>query len=261
MDYWRDHGQYKWVPFRGIPAEKKSFPEAFLFAFQRLINGVNQGGDSEAKEELADRAFSYLDGLDEEKKKELLVAANVEEISRENAMKILAIQGGLVGTGIATELAGFAAYILAAKASAIIPLVGGKTMVSMLAVVANPLFIIPAVLVVGGVFGATATSEIKRFMAMNVLTILTLRGVAAEAPSVEPLIGVMRALPEHLPEELVTSYRQARDAGTDADKGWEIVKMIGSTVWRNGKAAFDVEQYPNMVGYLERWEISMGRKV
>ncbi len=93
---------------------------------------------------LETRAVEYLEALDEKHKSELLAAANVEEISRESAMKILALQGTLVGTGVATELAGFSAYMLAAKASAIIPLVGGKTLVSTLAVLSNPVFIVPA---------------------------------------------------------------------------------------------------------------------
>ena len=53
--------------------------------------------------------------------------------------------GSLAGLGIAVEVAGFAAYILAAQASAVIPLVGGQFAVSALAVLANPLFIAMAI--------------------------------------------------------------------------------------------------------------------
>jgi len=258
--YWKEHGQFKWVPFRKAPIESLDFESAFAFAFQRIIEGVAQGENSDAKCELADRAISYLEQIDEEKKAELLKAANVEEISRESAIKILAMQGGLVGTGIATELAGFSAYILAAKASAIIPFVGGKAMVSTLAVAANPLFIVPAALLVGGFFGSKAAGAIKRFMAMNVSTVLALRGVAAENPDIEPLVTALRAMPTLIPSHLVEAYRAGRDAETRGAKATEMAKTVSRAVWRIGKAAFDVAEYPDMTPFLKKWEVATGEK-
>ena len=74
------------------------------------------------------------------------------------ALTVLTTGSSLVGLGVAVELAGFGAYILAAKASAILPLIGGKAAVSGLAVLSNPFFIVPAV--VGG--GALATRQFQR---------------------------------------------------------------------------------------------------
>lgn len=258
--YWKEHGQFKWVPFRKVPVEEREFESAFTYAFQRIIEGVASSEDSDAKRELGDRAISYLKQLDDERKAELLKAANVEEISRENAMKILTLQGGLVGTGIATELAGFSAYILAAKASAIIPFVGGQTMVSTLAVAASPLFFIPAAVLVGGFFGNKAANDIKRFMAMNVSTVLALRGIAVETPDVEPLVRTFRAMPELIPSHLVEAYRVGRAAETRAAKATEMAKTASRAVWRTGKAAFDVAEYPDMTPFLKKWEVATGEK-
>ena len=74
------------------------------------------------------------------------------------ALTVLTTGTSLVGLGVAVELAGFGAYILAAKASAILPLIGGKAAVSGLAVLANPFFIVPAI--IGG--GALATHQFQR---------------------------------------------------------------------------------------------------
>ena len=85
----------------------------------------------------------------------------------------------LVGVGIAVKLAGFSAYIFAAQAAAIIPFVGGSTTVSMLFVLANPLFIGPVVL--GGAYLAgrhVKGAHAKKF-ASNIAVQLALKGIAA----------------------------------------------------------------------------------
>ena len=74
------------------------------------------------------------------------------------ALTVLTTGSSLVGLGVAVELAGFGAYIVAAKASAILPFIGGKAAVSGLAVLANPLFIVP--MVIGG--GALANRKFQR---------------------------------------------------------------------------------------------------
>ena len=95
------------------------------------------------------------------------------------ALTILTTGSSLVGLGVAVELAGFGAYILAAKASAILPLIGGKAAVSGLAVLANPFFIVPAI--VGG--GAIASRQFQRSantkLASGLATQMALTGLSA----------------------------------------------------------------------------------
>ena len=87
------------------------------------------------------------------------------------ALTVLTTGSSLVGLGIAVELAGFGAYILAAKASAILPLIGGKAAVSGLAVLANPLFIVP--MVIGG--GALANRQFQRGARVKLASSLTVQ--------------------------------------------------------------------------------------
>ncbi|MXY56473.1 MAG: hypothetical protein F4029_20320 [Gammaproteobacteria bacterium] len=95
------------------------------------------------------------------------------------ALSVLTGGSSLAGIGIAVELAGFGAYILAAKASAILPLIGGKAAVSGLAVLANPFFIVPAIL--GG--GVLANRHFRRSARVKLASALTtqmaLKGLSA----------------------------------------------------------------------------------
>ena len=84
--------------------------------------------------------------------------------------------GTLGGIALAVEIAGFSAYILAAQASAIIPLIGGKTAVSLLAVLANPIFFVFAVLI-GWFTVSGIPSSIKSTMAARITILLALKGV------------------------------------------------------------------------------------
>ena len=87
------------------------------------------------------------------------------------ALTVLTTGSSLVGLGVAVELAGFGAYILAAKASAILPLIGGKAAVSGLALLANPFFIVPTI--IGG--GVLASRQFGRSARANLASGLTIQ--------------------------------------------------------------------------------------
>jgi hypothetical protein len=64
-----------------------------------------------------------------------------------------------------------------------------------------------------------------------------------------------------VPPELLESYRDASAAQTRAEKGKELAKAAGRVVWRGGKAAFDIPEYPDLNPYLKKWEVGMARTV
>lgn len=86
----------------------------------------------------------------------------------------------LGGLATAVQVSGFSAYILAAQASAFIPFVSGPGLVSMLAIAANPIFFVPAILV--SVFGADrwTRKRIVRHQAAIYCVILGLRGLSGD---------------------------------------------------------------------------------
>ena len=69
---------------------------------------------------------------------------------------------------------------MAAQASAIIPLVGGKTLISLLFVVTNPFFVIPAIIGTGIAANNSLEKSIKQSFAMIVSTMLLMRGMIKE---------------------------------------------------------------------------------
>lgn len=110
------------------------------------------------------------------------------------ALSLLTTSSSLVGLGVAVELAGFGAYILAAKASAILPLIGGKAAVSTLAVLASPLFIVPAV--VGGiVYGNSRFQRAVRVKLAAGLTIqMALKGLSSPRAGLAACLNDFRSL-------------------------------------------------------------------
>lgn len=131
---------------------------------------------------------------------------------------LLASGTSLVGVGIAVKLAGFSAYILAAQAAAIIPFVGGATTVSMLFVLANPLFIGPVVL--GGAYlaGKHVKGVHAKRLSSNLAVQLALKGVAAGRAGLRTTLDDFKkasvsdvdALPEERRSKLLTKLSDIR---------------------------------------------------
>lgn len=93
-------------------------------------------------------------------------------------ISLLASGTSLLGVGIVVKLAGFSAYIFAAQAAAIIPFIGGTTAVSMLFVLANPLFIGPVILLGAYLAGQRVRGAHGKRLASNLAVQLALRGIA-----------------------------------------------------------------------------------
>lgn len=149
--------------------------------------------DEPTRAQLAARLRARLEDLPAE-----LRDGNIREAlaSGDQAMlKVLAAGGPLVGLGIGVELAGFGAYILAAKASAVIPLLGGQTAVSALFVLAHPLFILPAVLGGGWLIGNRAESAMRRRLAATLACMAAMRGLEKGRDGLKHCLDSFRAIP------------------------------------------------------------------
>lgn len=106
-----------------------------------------------------------------------------------------AVAGGswLLFAGV-VQISGFAPYILAAQVSAFIPFVGGSTVVSLLAVIVNPVTLI-AGLGALGYFGVKGKADqVRRLAAARVAVILALRGMGQQAEGVAKLVSDFRRL-------------------------------------------------------------------
>jgi len=159
--------------------DKPTFGDVVSAQADKMIAEAIKGDaiDADAKSEILDRFRRRLADLPPELRSEATERAI--RSGDANMIKLLVGGGGLIGTGIAVEAAGFGAYMLAAQASAILPLLGGKAAVSLLFVLSNPLFIVSA-LAGGGWFAKRhVESSIKERLAAGLVTLLALRGLAA----------------------------------------------------------------------------------
>jgi hypothetical protein len=132
---------------------------------------------------------------------------------------LLASGTSLVGMGIAVKLAGFSAYIFAAQAAAIIPFVGGSATVSMLFVLANPLFIGPVIL--GGAYlaGKHVKGVHAKRLSSNMAVQLALKGIAAGRAGLRTTLDNFKnlsasdfdTLPEKRRSKLLTKLTDVRE--------------------------------------------------
>ncbi len=161
--------------------ERPSFAEVVRFQAARLwlsATADRSGGGlhKEALEELArrlrDLPSDWAEGPLAEKVRE------AAERGDRAALSTLLTGGTLGALAITVDVAGFGAYILAAKISAILPLVSGPAAVSTLAVLSNPLFAALATVGVGVAATSYAKSAGRERLAASLAIILALKGLA-----------------------------------------------------------------------------------
>ena len=105
--------------------------------------------------------------------------------------------GGVYGAvGGTVAVSGFAPYILAAQASAFIPLVSGPALVSMLAVLTNPVVIAAVVLGLGHRWARTANQHAAAQVAVHLIALLACDGVHRRRNALEQLVSSFTTIPE-----------------------------------------------------------------
>ena len=256
-EYWEKHAARRLNPFAKPERPEFGFEEVVQQVAIRTLAGAADRGElpEDVQDELLDRVRSAVEELPPDARKRLFDEIGVDQLSDSAALKILLGGGGLVGLGVAVELSGFAAYILAAKASAIIPLVGGKTLVSTLAVLSNPVFIMPVLVLGGGALSRSIQNSLRAAVCPAVASILALRALASEQKDARPLVEIFSALPKHVSELALFEWRDAkrRRAGRRLDWVTEGLGLVGRAAkWSVTRVL--VDPFPDAVGYLDQFE-------
>lgn len=159
------------------------FGDVVRFEVARAIGEQADALQPAVREQIVDTLRSSIARLPDELRDE-----GLEQAVRTGDLRtVTAIATGTAWGGLAVgvALADFSAYILAAQASAFIPLLGGKTAVSALAVVANPLLLVPAL--VGGAWWANQrmNRNLRRGQASRLSCFLAMRGISCESADAE----------------------------------------------------------------------------
>lgn len=256
-EYWTKYAMHRLNPFSNHRFSNPSFADVVQMNVLRLVASAAERGDipDDLQDELVAKIKAVVSKLDADAQKKLLNQIGMEELSDSAALKLLISSGGLIGFGVAVELAGFSAYILAAKASAILPLVGGKTLVCTVAVLANPFFIIP-VLLGGGVFIAGRFRDrLLSTFGITAASILVIRAIAQKTTDPEPMLSVFRNMESIMPAETLIKAREELQKGArnpDFFSTENLLNLSGKLLNTLSKP-FVMDSFPNASGYLKRY--------
>jgi hypothetical protein len=163
-----------------------------------LKDGAGQM-DEKTQAQLIAETRARLEQMDEASQCELLKAVNADELNDTAVRKILLTAGGLTAFSTSVSLAGFSAYILAAQASAFIPMVSGPALVSTVAVLANPITVIGLSGVLGWWFISSTVNKVRAEVGVRVLALLALQGLTAGRGGVQTMLASFSCTPKLRP--------------------------------------------------------------
>jgi len=180
---------------REIPASLDALARQTM---AELVTNVMQSDDADnaaSRQALLRQMKQNIEQLDETSRAKLLTAINANEFNDDAIRSILLSGGGLAAFGGAVSVGGFSAYILAAQASAFIPFVSGPALVSFVAVLSNPLTIMLTTAGVGWWAMRSANQKIQSAIAMRVIALLALTGMAAGDTGLRAMSQAFARLP------------------------------------------------------------------
>ena len=134
--------------------------------------------DAAAQQELISKTRKRLEQMSEDEQRRILDAVGAKDFNDAAIRQVLITGGGLTAFSAGVGVAGFSAYILAAQASAFIPLVSGPALVSVVAVISNPVTVVAAT---GGAIWwavSSASEKARTAVGLRVLALLALQGLS-----------------------------------------------------------------------------------
>lgn len=134
--------------------------------------------DDERRNQVYETIRSEFQDLDNDQRDKLLRAVGADEFNDAAIRNILITGSGLATIGSSVSIAGFSAYILAAKASAFIPLVSGPGLVSFLAVIANPVTLVAGTVATAMWARNKANKNIQASLAITITSLLAFIGMS-----------------------------------------------------------------------------------
>jgi len=203
---------FGWGSQREVPTTLDALARQTMQELVANVLGSTGDGDPQVREALMRGAKEQIERLDPDTRDRLLRAINAREFNDEAIRRLLLTGGGLAAFGGAVSAAGFSAYILAAQASAFIPLISGPALVSFVAVLSNPITIVLATAGMGVWATRSANQKIQAAIAMRVIALLALGGIAAGEAGLRTLTRAFPSLREMrqagaLPEKVLTAYQ------------------------------------------------------
>lgn len=201
---------------------------------EELMRAVLDSTDPQTmqqREKLMAETRDRIEHLRKDDRDALLRAIGADQINDAAIRKMLLTGGGLTLFSASVGWAGFSAYILAAQASAFIPLVSGPALVSLVSVVSNPISVI-AISAGGGWWMAKrAQRRVSQAVAMRVIALLAINGLCIGRTGVRNMASMFRAL------DMLRPFNDLTDAMVETyRRDWEVLRKA----WQRGLPAAPV---------------------
>ncbi|NZA27788.1 hypothetical protein H0E84_15525 [Luteimonas sp. SJ-92] len=177
-----------------VPATLDALARKTMEELMAPFFNANDAKSVQARERLLSEVRARVGLLPPEDRERLMHAVEADGVNDAALRKILLTGGGLGALGASVSLAGFSAYILAAQASAFIPLVSGPALVSVVAVLSNPITIIAATASVGWWATRSANQKVRGAVGVRVLSLLALNGLEAGAAGIRAMLAAFPSL-------------------------------------------------------------------
>ncbi len=246
-----------WGSQREAPTTLDGLARQTMQELVENVLGETDDANPMAREALMRGVKEQIERLDTATRDRLLRAINAREFNDETIRTLLLTGGGLAAFGGVVGAAGFSAYILAAQASAFIPLVSGPALVSFVAVLSNPITIVVATVGAGIWAAGSANEKIQAAIAIRVIALLALSGIAAGEAGLRTLI---RAFP------WLREMRQAGELSAKVLTAYQADWNCIAAARRRSRAldpelAIAVDQPPPGKTLPDRWQRLVGSEV
>jgi hypothetical protein len=185
-----------WGTKREVPDSLDTLSRMTMAELVANVMENDDPGNAQARDALMQDLKKRVSELDQESQTKLLNAVNARELNDDAIRTLLLTGGGLATFGGAVSIAGFSAYILAAQASAFIPLISGPALVSLVSVLSNPITIVLATLGAGVWATRSANQKIQSAIAMRVVALMALNGIAAGDAGLRRMTQAFGLLPK-----------------------------------------------------------------
>ncbi len=177
-----------------VPTTLDSLARSTLKEMLSNIFDRKDAQSQSASEELLAVTRQRLEALNEDDRSQLLNAIGADSMNDAAIRKIILTGGGLTSLGAGVSMAGFSAFILAAQVSAFIPLVSGPALVSVVAVMSNPITILTATLGMSWWATRSANQKIRAAVGIRVMSLLTLNGLGAKDEGIRNMTSAFSEL-------------------------------------------------------------------
>lgn len=214
-------GRMGWTAEQEIPGDLDTLVRQTMNDLLKHILENDDPSSAHVRDQLIADVKRSVSSLDQTTLDELLREINSSQLNDAAIRKVLLTSGGLGLFGGSVKLAGFSAYILAAKASAFIPLLSGPAVVSIVAVLANPITLIAATTGVGLFAYRGAERKIQEAIGLQIIAFLALGGMESDDSGLQRMSGSFSALPS-LHDVSVFSGKVLRSYQAD----WQIIAPV-----------------------------------